>query len=111
MPSIEPQLRETQQRSASERPERELRTLLGLTAHAGLPFPGASAGQVEKAASPLTIQDVSFLLNLLLERKTLPRSEALRYVKEKFKRNKASARTHLRQYEQTIPKPETCLTL
>ena len=54
---------------------------------------------MERGAFELTIQDVTFLLNLVLERKTLGRSEALRYVKEKFKRNKASTRAHLRRYE------------
>ena len=68
--------------------------------HACLPFLDAVAHQVEKKGFQLSVQDVTFLLNQTLPRRTFTEGEALKYVKEKLKRNKASTCSHLKRYKQ-----------
>ncbi|MCD6415216.1 MAG: hypothetical protein J7M08_00785 [Planctomycetes bacterium] len=66
---------------------------------------------MERAALQLSIQDVALLLNLALERRELTGREAIQYVKEKFKRSKASTRAHLRRQEELSKRNNQYLTL
>jgi hypothetical protein len=66
---------------------------------------------MEKGALQLTIQDAAFLLNQVLKRRTLSRAEALNHVKEKLKRNRAAARSHLRRDKRVRSKSNSTLTL
>jgi hypothetical protein len=54
---------------------------------------------------------VTFLLNQVLKRKGLTVAQALAYVKEKRKRNRAATRAHQRRYERSAAADKQTLTL
>jgi hypothetical protein len=54
---------------------------------------------------------VTYLLNQVLERKSLTLAQALAYVKQKRRRNRAATRAHHRRYKRRAAADEQTLTL